>query len=361
MSDILASSAMIENQKTLVAYLKTQSTTGVPSLSTNAGFKGTTGTLTGWPLLTSKDWCTIPISGDQQVVTDAWKCWVSPNIEARTNGFKVCNTDGSYWRCDASCTWTVPAGVTSVQFQIWGPGGSNSGQCCCGGAPFGPSGAYMLAKMNVTAGAVYTLCAGCSYCCYANETTPGLGNSPSYITGPGISICAMGARSCATCWAKEVGSTATANNTQYPAQDGCAPSQCSGWNFCWDVGGDNNYVPHAFSGEANWCVKCGDTNSNQQYWGVQGLWPAMSLSTSLEAGFCSVSTPVVGFEKCVTEFMYPNGNSCQGGGYGGCYYGAPAGYLRIPGAGGSALAMSGGGASVGGDAGRFGMVCVSWN
>jgi hypothetical protein len=171
----------------------------------------------------------------------------------------------------------------------------------------------------------------------------------------------MGARSCATCWAKEVGSTATANNTQYPAQDGCAPSQCSGWNFCWDSGGDNNYVPHAFSGEANWCVKCGDTNSNQQYWGVQGLWPAMSLSTSLEAGFCSVSTPVVGFEKCVTEFMYPNGNSCQGGGYGGCYYGAPAGYLRIPGAGGSALAMSGGGASVGGDAGRFGMVCVSWN
>lgn len=360
MSDILASSAMIENQKTLVAYLKTQSTTGTPSLSNDAGFRGTSGTLTGWPLLTSKDWCTIPISGGQQLVTDAWKCWVSPNIETRTNGFKVCNADGSYWRCDAACTWTVPAGVTSVQFQIWGPGGSNSSQCCCGGAPFGPSGAYMLAKMNVIAGEVYTLCAGCSYCCYANETTSGISSSPSYITGPGISICTTAGIGCATCWAKDVGSLATANATQYPAQDGCAPSQCSGFNFCWDSSADSNYVPHAFSSLAQWCVKCLDTSKNQTYWGVQGVWPAMSINTSLESGFCSVSTPVVGFEKCVMEFMYPNGNSCQGGGYGGCYYGAPANYLRIPGSGGSALAMNGGGASIGGDAGRFGMVCVSW-
>lgn len=361
MSDILASSAMIENQKTLVAYLKTQSTTGLPSLTTDAGFRGTSGTLTGWPLTASKNWCTIPISGGSQLVTDAWKCWVSPNIETRTNGFKVCNTDGSYWRCDASCTWTVPAGVTSVQFQIWGPGGSNSSQCCCGGAPFGPSGAYMLTKMNVTPGDIYTLCAGCSYCCYASQTTPGLDSSPSYITGPGISICATAGRGCATCWSKDVGALTNANNTMYPSQDNCAPTQCSGFNFCWDGTDDNMYVPHAFSENAQWCVKCGDTSKNQTYWGVQGLWPAMAIAGSLNSGFCSVSTPVVGFEKCTMEFSYPNGNSCQGGSFGGCYYGAGSGYLRIPGAGGSALAIEGGGASTGGDAGRFGMVCVSWN
>lgn len=358
MSDILASSAMIENQKTLVAYLKTQSSTGLPSLSTDAGFKGTTGTLTGWPLTASKCWCTIPISGGQQLVTDAWKCWVSPNIEVRTNGFKVCNTDGSYWRCDAACTWTVPAGVTNVQFQIWGPGGSNSSQCCCGGAPFGPSGAYMLAKMDVTPGAVYTLCAGCSYCCYASQTTPGLDSSPSYITGPGISICALPGKGCSQCWSKDVGSTVTAANTQYPAQDGCSPTSCSGFNWCYDSSDDSTYIPHAFSETAQWYVKCADASRNQNYWGVQGVWPAMQIGSGM--CWCSTSTPVVGFECCVMEFAYPWGNSCQGGSFGGCYYGAPNGYLRIPGAGGVALVVDGGASAYGGDAGRFGMVCVSW-
>jgi hypothetical protein len=359
MSDILASSAMIENQKTLVAYLKTQGSGGVPSLSSDAGFRGTTGTLTGWPLIVSKCWCTIPISGTQQAVTDAWKCWVSPNIETRTSGFKVCNTDGSYWRCDAGCTWTVPAGVTSVQFQIWGPGGGTSSQCCCGGAPFGPSGAYMLTKMDVTAGAVYTLCAGCAYCCWADQNAPGYNSTPTYITGPGLSICANPAKSCATCWSRDVGSTTTANNTQYPAQDNCAPTQCSGWNWCYDSTDDNTYIPHAFSAEAQWYVKCSDTSRNQNYWGVQGVWPAMQIGTSM--CWCSVSTPVVGFEKCVMEFASPWGNSCHGGSYGGCYYNAANGYLRIPGAGGVGTVAEGGASAYGGDSGRFGMVCVSWN
>ena len=358
MSDILTSSAMIENQKTLVTYLASLGGSGLPTLSTDAGFRGTTGTLTGWPLLQTKCWNCIPLNGGVALPADAWKCWVSPNIETRTNGFKVCNTDGSYWRCDSSCTWTVPAGVTNVQFQIWAPGGGTSGQCCCGGAPFGPSGAYMLAKMNVTAGEVYTLCAGCAYCCYADQTTPGLNSTPSYITGPGISICANPAKSCATCWSKDVGSTTTANNTQYPDQNNCAPTQCSGWNFCWDSGDDSNYVPHAFSGEANWCVKCGDTSKNQNYWGVQGIWPAMAIAGSFGSCFHTVSTPVVGFEQCAMEYQHPAGASCGCGGRG---WGAENGYMRFPGSGGMAYNMIGGGGAGQGDAGRFGMVCVSWN
>jgi len=361
MSDILTSSAMIENQKTLVNYLSSLGGSGLPTLTTDAGFRGVTGTLTGWPLLQTKNWCCIPLNAGVSLPVDAWKCWVSPNIEIRTNGFKVCNTDGSYWRCDASCTWTVPAGVTSAQFQIWGPGGGNSGQCCCGGAPFGPSGAYMLAKMNVTAGDVFTLCAGCAYCCWADQTTPGLNGSPSYITGPGISICATAGRGCTSCWSKDVGQLTNANNIWYPSQDGCAATSCSGFNFCWDTSDDNNYVPHAFSENAQWCVKCADTAKNQTYWGVQGLWPAMALGSSISSCFHSISTPVVGFEECTLEFNFPSGSSCQGGGFGGCYWGGPSGSLRIPGAGGMALAMVGGGAAIGGDSGRFGMVCVSWN
>ena len=352
---------MIENQKTLVAYLKTQSTTAAPSLSDDSGFRGVTGTLSGWPLKTTKNWCIIPISPTYQPVTDAWKTWVSPNIETRTNGVKVCNTDGSYWRCDAACTWTVPAGVTNVQFQLWGPGGGTSSQCCCGGAPFGPSGAYMLVKMNVTAGDVYTLCAGCAYCCYASQTTPGVSSTPTYITGPGLSVCAMPGMPCVVTWSNDVGSTVTAGNSQYPAQDNCAPTMCSGWNFCWDSGDDATYVPHAFSSSANWCVKCNDTSRNQQYWGVQGLWPSMCMGSTLGGCFSSVSTPVVGFESCVMQAEYPWGQSCQGQGTGGCYYTAAAGYLRIPGAGGTGLVMTGGGASIGGDSGRFGMICVSYN
>jgi hypothetical protein len=358
MSDILTSSAMIENQKTLVNYLSSLGGSGLPTLTTDAGFRGVTGTLTGWPLLQLKCWNCIPLNGGFSLPVDAWKCHVSPNIETRTNGLKVCNTDGSYWRCDSSCTWTVPAGVTSVQFQVWGPGSGTSGQCCCGGAPFGPSGAYMLAKMNVVAGEVYTLCAGCSYCCYADQTTPGLSHTPSYITGPGISICALPGRSCGMCWSKDVGSTTTANNTQYPDQGNCAPTQCSGWNFCWDSGDDSNYVPHAFSGEANWCVKCGDTAKNQTYWGVQGTWPVMALGSSFSTCFHTISAPVVGFESCTMEYSFPAGVAC---GCGGRNWGRDNGNLRFPGSGGMAYNMIAGGGAGQGDAGGMGMICVSWN
>ena len=106
-------------------------------------------------------------------------------------------------------------------------------------------------------------------------------------------------------------------------------------------------------------VKCSDTSLNQNYWGVQGVWPAMQIGTSM--CWCSTSAPVVGFEKCVMEFAYPWGNSCHGGSYGGCYYNAPNGYLRIPGSGGMGTVADGGASAYGGDSGRFGMVCVSWN
>lgn len=352
---------MIENQKILIDILKTTVSTGAaPTLSNNNGFKGSTGTLTGWPLLTTKCWNTIPISAQCMPVVEAWKTWVSPNIEVRTNGFKVCNTDGSYWRCDASCTWTVPTGVTSAQFQLWGPGGSNSSQCCCGGTPPGPSGAYMLVKMNVTAGDVYTLCAGCSYCCWASQTTPGLSSSASYITGPGLSVCALPGIGCAVQWSTDVGALTNAANNFYPSQDTCAPTMCSGFNFCWDTGADDMWVPHSFSSTAQWCVKCTDTSKSQTYWGVQGLWPAMCLSTGGMSSWRAITTPVVGFETAVMDF--DGFHQAYGGGYsyGGCYHNAANGYLRIPGAGGTAQYALAGTGATGGDNGRFGMVCVSW-
>lgn len=61
------------------------------------------------------------------------------------------------------CLWTVPAGVTQAQFQIWGAGG-NGNACswgaCCAFAQSGGNGEYTYVVMNVQPGQQYTLCAG---------------------------------------------------------------------------------------------------------------------------------------------------------------------------------------------------------
>ncbi len=106
---------------------------------------------------------------------------------SNTNYLKVCGS-GQTWVCGygASCTWTVPSGVTRVKFQVWGAGhGSNPG-CCCGGQSWGSTGAYAEMTMDATPGESYTVCAGCSCnkrCC-SNDTT-GCGCA-SGVTGPGI-------------------------------------------------------------------------------------------------------------------------------------------------------------------------------
>lgn len=61
------------------------------------------------------------------------------------------------------CQWTVPAGVSTVQFQMWGAGGNGSGcswGACCAYSLSGGSGEYTYGVMSVTPGQVYTLCAG---------------------------------------------------------------------------------------------------------------------------------------------------------------------------------------------------------
>ena len=62
-----------------------------------------------------------------------------------------------------ACTWTVPAGATQAQFQIWGAGGNGSAcdwGTCCGYAQSGGNGEYTYVRMSVTPGQKFTLCAG---------------------------------------------------------------------------------------------------------------------------------------------------------------------------------------------------------
>lgn len=63
----------------------------------------------------------------------------------------------------ACCLWTVPAGVTQAQFQIWGAGGNGTGCCsgsCCQFGPMGSNGEYTYLWTTVQPGQTYTLCAG---------------------------------------------------------------------------------------------------------------------------------------------------------------------------------------------------------
>lgn len=62
------------------------------------------------------------------------------------------------------CAWVVPAGVTSVVFEIWGGGGGAGGglatcDCCQRTGP-GGGGGYAARTIPVTPGDTYTVCAG---------------------------------------------------------------------------------------------------------------------------------------------------------------------------------------------------------
>ena len=112
-----------------------------------------------------------------------------------SNLVKVCHANWQRGEGPGQCTWTVPSGAYAAKFQVWGAGIGGQTGCCCGGAPFGETGAYAEATLYVTPGDTYTVCAGCSCsrsCC--SNSTPGCG-CMSGVTGNGITcLKADGAR-----------------------------------------------------------------------------------------------------------------------------------------------------------------------
>jgi len=104
-----------------------------------------------------------------------------------------CVWDNSYNRCQSTCTWTVPAGVTKAGFQLWGGGGGSSSGCCCGGHPGGSTGEFVSVVMDVTPGDTYILCNSCNQCCLGYRGGIQLGAANSCVSGPGITtLCAQG-------------------------------------------------------------------------------------------------------------------------------------------------------------------------
>ena len=356
MSDILVHSAIIENTKYLKSWVKRQID---PSTVLDASYYSCN-CHTGEPAKgqVATYFTSTKVTQCPQMVKD-WKTYLTPLVKTHTNGFKVCDTSGNY-RCGMNCTWTVPDGVTSVQFQLWGPGGGNSGQCCCGGTPFGPTGSYMVSTVPVSAGQTYNLCAGCAYCCYADQTTASGQGSPTRIcSSAGYCACAEGACTCTCCWNAAIGTNGSCG-ISLPAVDGIGPMSCNGWNFCWDEGADATSIPHVFGAET-WRVP---SAAGAVSYGLPVIYPAMHLATGFEAGGSyHISAPVFGFEGCTccapSNTLNQCGSMCSGGG--GCHRSAQQGYQTIPAVGGFGGWVCGGNSSGCGDAGGMGMICVSYN
>ena len=344
MSDVILYAALKENVKLQAELLE---------YCTSAGRIGTdfysTPQLPGYPYINELGGTVSPTC---PLIVRDWLTTLTPLVETnQPNGFKVCDTSGR-WRCGSSCTWTVPSGVSRVQFQIWGPGGGTSNNCCCGGAPMGPSGAYSVVQMDVTPGEVYCLCGGCAYCCCAQQTTPGICGGPSYVRGPGLCFCADSGRSCYCFWNEDIQSGTCGCAIPDPGGQ-CGPQGCSGWNFCWDSGNDDVLVCHAFS-RSTWAVNCADGSRNIICYGINGIYPHMYIPNGSLIGACTVNAPVFGFENCMCTDVW-NDVTCHGH----CRQAAN-GFLRIPGAGGYSSRVHSNCNACGGDHGRMGMVCVSW-
>ena len=306
--------------------------------------------------------------------TESWA--TIPQLTTATCGFKVCDTSGLF-RCGACCLWTVPAGVTRAQFQIWGPGGGTSMACCCGGSPFGPSGAYASVIMNVSAGQQFTLCAGCAVCAYACAIMcPGWGcplrGNASFVSGPNINMfCAEGGNPFVKDWMIDVGHACSGSYCWVPTSSNCGPDACYGYQFCFDQCNDGGCTYYAYANN----VKFYANVTGATGYGINGMWPIVSISKSCwcfgncyESNNYTVAAPIFGFldeSQCIEIYnicccYYRTGNSrswLSGGGR-----------MGIPGQGGYAGQVYAGLSpcccdsktcgSPGGDAGRMGMVCV---
>jgi len=214
--------------------------------------------------------------------------------------------------CGQCCQWTVPAGATKVQFQLWGAGANGSGgECCAYGFP-GASGAYATIIIDAVPGCQYTLCAGCAECCcvsmgpmsgycWANCWTTNNVKlaSSSFVTGFGLTnYCAQGgyqpeiwrwkAAQQIHCGVTPTDITQTTSGT-YSNTYLCAPFFCTVPNSCvanpYPIGLNVGQWPAMCWGGAArcsmhnecipWIEECCTTFYGTTT-GIKGYWPALT-------------------------------------------------------------------------------------
>jgi hypothetical protein len=270
----------------------------------------------------------------------------------------VCVYDTSgFFRCGASCSWTVPAGVTCARFQIWGAGAGSGSACCCGFSPIGGTGAYASVIIPVTAGCTYTLCAGCAHCCYACRAQNTSSGCASYVTGTGLTnFCAEGGEANKICEIKtrgQLGAT-VCNLCRYLGA--CFTNY--GTDMCWSgnlssvIGTPGGCFDAIYPMISSCKTYYGSATSGTVY-GIRGSFG--SISVTCTGAICVAHPPIYGYasSSCCTCCVYANYQQ-------GCARSVPNGYMVIPGAGGWAGFKCGGATNCAGDSGRAGMVCVSF-
>lgn len=135
-----------------------------------------------------------------------------PTIGNPHNVFFVKNTSNSVMNGGCCYLWTVPSGVTTATFELWGAGASGPGARNCEfGGIMPTAGSYVVSQRDVTAGQAFTICAGGTGC---DGTYDGLccdispDGFPSFVIYSGSTvICAPGGMggdlrsSCGNVWA----------------------------------------------------------------------------------------------------------------------------------------------------------------
>jgi hypothetical protein len=279
-----------------------------------------------------------------------------PTLGPETGSVCVYDQASALFRDGNCCLWTVPGGTTKVRFQLWGAGAGTGAGLCCGGSPFGASGAYASIIIDAVPGCQYTLCAGAAnstklYCTQCQDVS----GCMSYVTGYGLTnFCADG------------GCSSLARNMELLHGTVCCRYQAinntqAGACIC----GGSFTVWYCF---ANSCATCGPvtyvsdtarcgrgTSPSGTLYYIPSNYSAMCFDTSHYGCACNSPTMLpTGGVLTPTTFGYTSNTCC------GLPRSACCGCLCNPGQGGSYTHAMGGSTDLYGDWGRTGMVRVSW-
>ena len=308
----------------------------------------------------------------QRLHNEPWDCttWAAiPTLPSVTG--TVCVYDASgYYRCGASCAWTVPAGATYARFQMWGAGAAaSSAPQCCGISVWGGSGAYASVILPVTPGQIYCACAGCALCCNKNVSSNysiGAGCA-SFVVGPNLTnVCADGGEPSPYCWLTRVrgeaeggiGYCVIANASTIVG--GSSPY---GYNWCMcGQGGFCNYacqdadaiIPFSTSCKIYYGCVGNATAACHCVVGAPGMFNSNG-STSYQTYMCLYHPPVINQTSCCCYMCTSASATCNG-----CLKNACTGVFQVFGRGGSPSSNSGGTTTSYGGQGTSGFVKIEY-
>tara|TARA_R110001592_G_scaffold11657_1_gene57028 strand:+ start:7275 stop:8111 length:837 start_codon:yes stop_codon:yes gene_type:complete len=224
--------------------------------------------------------------------------------------------NGNYWNvANGGCCllWTVPAGTTSVRFELTGGGGTGSIGACCSNGPSGGAGAYATKTLfayngDFTAGSTqYTICSGASTdCSCCRQCTScaccGRRGCRSFVTGSGLSgFCAEGG---AWGW--------------HHCSGGCyscvAPAQC---NKCLQICACYNGADFGIPGPSGGKHQNQFCRGTDRSWTGPGVGP-YAASTNFGQDNCSAGNSQ---GCCKGQALFPGGGGISPFTDGGCCWG----------------------------------------